>query len=179
MRHIVLTGVLGCLILFLGCDPEPGDLVPDAGDMRDGGDDALDAGRLDDGHVPDPADGGAPCDCCGTSVGVSGGDGCGGGVCDNWCGHVIPCDDSCERTTHVCVVTFGGADAGAPPDGGPATPAFTSECVPRPSACDDAANCGGPAPDPSCDVSDPCFEALDCAPNRVIHSGFLVECRGA
>lgn len=171
MRHFVLTGVLGCslLTLLVGCDPEPTE-------TSDGGVDAQvpdpDAGPDVDGGDPQDVDASMDCDCCGTAVSVSGGEGCWGGACDNWCGHVIPCDDSCDRTTHVCVVTFGGVDAGA--GTGP-----TSECVPRPSACDDVTNCGGPFPDSSCEVSDPCFEALECSPHRVIHSGFLVQCRGA
>jgi hypothetical protein len=172
MRHIVLTGVLSCSLLALlaGCDPEPTE-------TSDGGVDAHvavdpDAGPDVDGGDPQDVDASLSCDCCGTTVGVSAGEGCGGGVCDNWCGHVIPCDDSCDRTTHVCLVTFGGADAGA-------GTAPTSQCVPRPLACEDVMNCGGPVPDPSCDLFGRCFEQLGCSPGRVIHSGYLVECRGA
>ncbi len=135
-----------------------------------------DAGPPDSGSFAEP-DGGGTCDCCGTTVGTAGGESCLGGICDPWCGLVAPCDATCDQATSVCVYTFGGADAGAP-DGGSAGGA-TTECVPRPTECEHIANCGGPDPDPSCDLSDPCFEALDCVPQRVVHSGWFVQCSGA
>lgn len=122
-----------------------------------------------------PPDGGDPdgglCDCCGTTVSSSGG--CLGGVCDPWCGIVDPCGGACDFATQVCVVSSADGDAGPPPDGGWSE---RGSCRPRPTGCDDLANCGGPPPDGVCPLEDPCFGALRCWPTRIARSGNLLYC---